>query len=173
MIISLVFSPYHRATLALESLTNTNTRLLFHFFCLHINSFAVQIWVFTLQASISVHHDLNSQFKLPLTPNCEGTGSWLRLQGIHFILSTWSVAVSRRLLLHSVISAHMWEHAVYPLVHPPTPTNPPPPWASRLRCGRRTLLPAYSLKTMLETQLLDGLTEGKWTRGKRFLTLVI
>lgn len=111
----------------------------FYFYCRFFCFTSLGVCV-SPSSLLLVQHDLNSQFKLPLTPNCEGTGGWLRLQGIHFILSTWTAAGRRRLLLHRGISAHMRQH--YPLVH----SSPHPPRTGRLKRGRHTLLPADILK---------------------------
>lgn len=44
-------------------------------------------WLTLVTALLQSRHDLNSLFELPLTPNCEETGGWLRHRGIYFIPS--------------------------------------------------------------------------------------
>lgn len=40
---------------------------------------------------LQIQRGLSSPFELPLTPNFEETGGWLRLRGIYFILSTCTI----------------------------------------------------------------------------------
>lgn len=48
-------------------------------------------WLTLVTALLQSRHDLNSLFELPLTPNCEETGGWLRHRGIYFIPSACTV----------------------------------------------------------------------------------
>lgn len=49
-------------------------------------------WLTLVTALLQSRHDLNSLFELPLTPNCEETGGWLRHRGIYFIPSACTAA---------------------------------------------------------------------------------
>lgn len=49
-------------------------------------------WLTLVTALLQSRHDLNSLFELPLTPNSEETGGWLRHRGIYFIPSACTAA---------------------------------------------------------------------------------
>lgn len=52
-------------------------------------------WLTLIAALLRSRRHLKSLFELPLTPNCEETGGWLRHRGIYFISSACTVVETR------------------------------------------------------------------------------